>query len=132
MIKLLRILTLLAVTLSLSISTLFAGDAEVTFVSIKKSNSNWHFSVTLKHADTGWEHYTNAWRVVDKNGKVLGTRILYHPHVDEQPFTRSHSIKISDKLKEIYVEARDSKHGWNKVKVKIDLTKNKGPQYEIK
>lgn len=44
--------------------------------------------VTLKHADTGWEHFANEW-VVEVDGEIIATRTLHHPHVDEQPFTRS-------------------------------------------
>jgi len=50
------------------------------------------FDVTLSHADTGWEDYADGWRVELEDGTVLGTRVLGHPHVNEQPFTRSASI----------------------------------------
>jgi len=30
-----------------------------------------------------------VWEIVGPDGTVLGTRVLVHPHVDEQPFTRS-------------------------------------------
>ena len=38
---------------------------------------------------TGWEHYANKWDVVGPDDTILGTRVLLHPHVNEQPFTRS-------------------------------------------
>ena len=43
--------------------------------------------VTVQHADTGWDHYADAWEVLAPDGTVLGTRTLLHPHTDEQPFT---------------------------------------------
>ena len=55
----------------------------------KPSGGTWTFSVTLRHGDTGWDDYADGWRVVMEDGTVLGTRTLYHPHVQEQPFTRS-------------------------------------------
>ncbi len=129
-----KVLHLIAVTVFglLPVSSLCASAVDIEFVSIKKSAASWRFSVTLRHADTGWEHYANGWRVVDKDGKVLGVRVLYHPHVNEQPFTRSHQIAVPATVKELYVEARDNKQGWSKNRVKIDLSKTKGDRYEIK
>jgi hypothetical protein len=45
--------------------------------------------VTLAHPDEGWDHYADAWEVFGPDGRSLGIRELAHPHVDEQPFTRS-------------------------------------------
>ncbi|MGI9421981.1 MAG: hypothetical protein ACR2PA_02230 [Hyphomicrobiaceae bacterium] len=107
------------VTLAISILGLLAtmmpsiaGGADVVGVKVAKSGNAFRFDVTLKHADTGWKHYANKWEVVDPAGKVLGTRVLYHPHVDEQPFTRSLSgVKIPASVKMVTVRAYDSKHG---------------------
>jgi len=50
---------------------------------------------------------------VAPDGTVLGTRTLYHPHVDEQPFTRSLSgVKIPGSIKEVTVRSYDSVHGY--------------------
>ena len=52
------------------------------------------------------------WDVVAPDGKVLGTRTLYHPHVDEQPFTRSLSgVKIPKAVEQVTIRAFDSEHG---------------------
>ena len=89
--------------------------------------------MTLRHEDTGWEHYADAWQVVDENGKLLGKRVLYHPHVNEQPFTRSLSgIEIPATTKIVYVEAHDKVHGWSKQRVRIDLDTASGERYEVK
>jgi len=110
-----------------------AGDVEIKNVVMQKTGSSWSFEVTLKHGDTGWKHYANAWRVVDQKGKVIKTRILGHPHVDEQPFTRGLSgVNIPAGAKSVTVEARDKVHGWSKDKVVIDLKVNKGKKYLIK
>ncbi|MBO6520545.1 MAG: hypothetical protein JJ900_08635 [Rhodospirillales bacterium] len=48
------------------------------------------FNVTVTHRDEGWSHYADKWEVIGgSDNRVLGTRTLYHPHVDEQPFTRT-------------------------------------------
>ena len=69
-------------------------------------------SVTLEHADTGWDDYADGWRIETANGTVIGTRELLHPHVNEQPFTRSLSV---DTLPEgpLFIRARDNIGGWS-------------------
>ena len=72
-----------------------------------------NFSVTLRHADTGWDHYANRWEVVSPDGKVLATRTLWHPHVEEQPFTRSlDKVLVPVEFKRVIVRAHDSVHGY--------------------
>ncbi len=97
----------------LLISTaVYAGEADVIEVEIKHMGENtYYFKVTVRHEDEGWEHYADKWDVVAPDGTVLGTRTLYHPHVDEQPFTRSLSgVKISESITEVTVRAHDSVH----------------------
>ena len=47
--------------------------------------------MTVRSDDTGWDAYADRWEVVEEDGTVAATRVLLHPHVDEQPFTRSQS-----------------------------------------
>ena len=111
----------------------FANEVEIVQVEFVKSGSSWRVNTTLKHDDTGWEHYADAWRVVAENGDKLGERILFHPHENEQPFTRSlPRLTIPDKTKIVYVEAHDKKHGWSKQRVRIDLTKSTGDRYQVR
>ena len=111
----------------------FAGE-----VKIEKANfagiegADWEIQVTLKHTDTGWQHYADAWRIVDEKGSVLGTRTLHHPHVDEQPFTRSLSgVAIPNGVTVVFVEAHDKVHGWSKDRVKVDLQQQSGDRYSV-
>ncbi|MHA1546059.1 MAG: hypothetical protein ACTSUY_06505, partial [Alphaproteobacteria bacterium] len=77
---------------------------------------------TLRHADAGWDHYANKWDVRTIDGTVLGTRALAHPHVNEQPFTRSlGGVKIPKNLRQIVVRAQDSVHGLSPQKFLVDL-----------
>lgn len=109
-----------------------AGDVEVVAVTFGKQGKTWSVDTTLRHADSGWDHYADAWRVVTVDGGVLGTRTLYHPHVDEQPFTRSLSgIAIPDGTTVIFVEAHDKVHGWSKQRVRVDLTQSAGERYRV-
>lgn len=80
------------------------------------------FSVTLEHADTGWKHYANQWDVLTLDNEVIGTRVLYHPHVNEQPFTRSLSgVSIPASVKQVKIRASDLKHGYSKQEYLVDL-----------
>ncbi len=98
-----------------------AGDVSIVDVRVE-CPGDCVFSVTLEHADEGWNHYANQWDVVTLDGKLLKSRVLYHPHVDEQPFTRSLSgVKIASDVKQVKIRARDSKHGYSKNEVIVDL-----------
>ncbi len=83
-------LTLAAVLAS--ISSAFAGKADVIDAkATRAADGSYTFSVTVKSDDTGWDKYADRWEVVNTDGKVLGTRVLAHPHETEQPFTREQS-----------------------------------------
>ena len=104
------------------LATVDAGEVEIVKVKAEKQRASWVFHVTLKHGDTGWDHYADAWRVVTGSGKELGTRTLYHPHVDEQPFTRSlGDVDIPADVAEVFVEAHDKVHGWSKQRYKVKI-----------
>lgn len=91
-----------------------AAASEVEIVAAKAAGNGgvYSFSVTLRHADSGWKHYADQWRVLAPDGAVLGTRVLFHPHVDEQPFTRGLSgVKVPAGIKRVFIQARDSVSG---------------------
>lgn len=72
----------------------------------------YRFSVTVRHDDEGWDHYADAFEVVGPDGVVLGTRVLVHPHENEQPFTRSlGAVGVPEGVSEVTIRARDSVHG---------------------
>lgn len=80
---------------------------------VRGADGAWRFDVTLSHADTGWDDYADGWRVETPDGSVLGTRALLHPHVQEQPFTRSLSgVAVPDETTEVLIRARDIVGGW--------------------
>lgn len=89
-----------------------AGEADVLDVNVScNSDSICRFDVTVKHDDEGWKHYANRWEVLSPDGEILATRVLAHPHVNEQPFTRSLAkIRIPGELTEVVVRAHDLIH----------------------
>jgi len=100
-----------------------AGEADVVDVKISRSSGgSYSFDVAVRHADTGWKHYADSWEVLDNKGNILGKRVLVHPHVDEQPFTRSLSgVKIPEELSTVTIRAHDSvhKYGGKEITVKV-------------
>lgn len=89
-----------------------AGDADVVDVTITAlGDSRFRIDTTVAHADTGWDHYANRWDVLTEAGELLGTRELLHPHVNEQPFTRSLTLEIPASVARVVVRAGDSVHG---------------------
>jgi hypothetical protein len=101
-----------------------AGEADVVGVKMQKAgDGTYSFDVTVRHADTGWKHFANKWEVFAPDGKtVLGTRTLYHPHEDEQPFTRSQSgVRIPAGTKFVIIRAHESVHGYGGVEKRVEL-----------
>ena len=112
--------------------TAYAGDVEIVHTRFRVNGAEWSLDVTLRHGDTGWDHYADAWRVVGGDGTIFGTRTLYHPHENEQPFTRSlGGVGIPADTSMVYVEAHDKVHGWSPQRVQVDLSKSKGERFEV-
>jgi hypothetical protein len=100
-----------------------AGEADVVDVTVNcRSDSVCDFSVTVRHADEGWDHYADGWEVLTLDGTVLGVRELLHPHEDEQPFTRSLSnVEIPAGIDEVVIRARDSVHEYGGKEITVKL-----------
>ena len=85
--------------------------AKVVQVSTSGSSGNYNFSVTLDSKDLGCEHFANWWEVLKSDGTLVYRRVLFHSHVDEQPFIRSGNVAIaSDAL--VYVRAHMNTVGY--------------------
>ncbi len=108
----------------LVLSTPLAADpAIIESVAVSRSNMGWRFDVTVRHADSGWDHFADQWQVMTPDGQVIATRTLMHPHVDEQPFTRSLiDVIVPDGLRQVMVRARCS-HGDVSPPFKVILTR---------
>jgi len=123
--------TVLLLTLTLTLVLLGCGDGEETVavesvpdtplmcadveevVIAAEAGGTFRFDVTVRSPDTGWEKYADAWEVRAPDGTVLGTRVLAHPHGDEQPFTRSLTgVAIPVDITQVEVAARDLVEGF--------------------
>jgi hypothetical protein len=110
-----------------------AGQVTIKHADFEKQGASWTIAVTLQHADTGWDHYADGWRIVMEDGKVLGHRTLYHPHVNEQPFTRNLSgVVIPPEINIVFIEAHDKVHGWNPKRLEVNLQQDQGDGYRIR
>jgi hypothetical protein len=77
--------------------------------------------------------------VLTPNGSVLKpdpdspfTRLLLHPHENEQPFTRSQSgIVLPDGVTRVRVRTHDLVDGYGGREVIVDLTVSSGPDFEV-
>lgn len=100
-----------------------AGEADVLAAKVRcNDESICRFSVTVRHADAGWEDYANRWEILDTSGNVIGVRELAHPHEHEQPFTRSlGNVPVPVGISEVIIRARDSLHqyGGRELVVKV-------------
>ncbi len=100
-----------------------AGEADVVDARVTPADEGrYDFAVTVRHADSGWDHYADRWDVTTPHGEVLGTRVLHHPHVEEQPFTRSLSnVAVPAGIGRVRIRARDSVHGYGGLEVVLEL-----------
>jgi hypothetical protein len=116
------------------------ADADVEYVRAVQNGDTWTFHVTVRHPDTGWDDYADGWDVVLPDGSVLKpdsdapfTRLLLHPHENEQPFTRSQSgLRIPDDVTQVTVRAHDIVDGFGGQTVTLDLTSSGGENYEVR
>jgi len=99
-----------------------ANEVDVVDVSIESiGDQRYRINVTLLHEDAGWDHYANRWDVLDETGELLGSRVLAHPHDNEQPFTRSLTLTIPANVKKITIRANDSVHETGGAEMSIEV-----------
>ncbi len=91
-------------------------------VTARQAANSWRFDVTIRHPDTGWDHYADGWRVLDMQGNELGMRVLHHPHETEQPFTRSlGGVVIGADQTQVQIQSRCNVDGWSEEMFVVQL-----------
>jgi hypothetical protein len=106
----------------LTASVAYADAPAVVEVQARPDAAGWTVDVTVAHPDSGWDHYADGWRVELADGKVLGVRDLLHPHVAEQPFTRSlGGIDFPDSAQFVVIRTRCNQDGWSTTTTTIGL-----------
>ena len=123
----------LLLTILLLAKAASAGQVTIEHAEFEQQGASWTVAVTLQHADSGWDHYADGWRIVAPDGTVLGHRTLYHPHVNEQPFTRNlANVMIPSGINTVYIEAHDKVHGWNPHRLEVNLQQAQGQSYRVR
>lgn len=116
------------------------GNADVEAVrAVQTAADTWTFYVTVRHPDTGWDDYADGWDVVLPDGTVVKpdpaspfTRLLAHPHENEQPFTRSQSgIIIPDGVTDVTVRAHDLVDGFGGREISVDFAVSSGTGFTV-
>ncbi|SNR38270.1 hypothetical protein [Puniceibacterium sediminis] len=104
-------------------SSAWGEPPDIVSVKADKVGMGWRIAVTLRHPDSGWDHYADSWRVENAEGKIIATRELMHPHVDEQPFKRSLSaVMVPDGVRELFIRAHCSTGGWSDAIYRIEMS----------
>ena len=107
-------------------TTAFADDPEIVVATAGEFANTWIFSVDQTHPDTGWDHYAYGWRIETKDGTVLGQRLTPHPHVHEQPISRSlHNVRIPDDVDSVFIRSKCSVDGWGEKRFELKLERDK-------
>jgi len=103
-------------------SDLDLREANVIAVSTEAlGNNNYRFIVTLQHDDEGeTPKYADYWQIEDLDGNILGKRVLTHSHSNE-PFTRSKTIPIPEKIVIVIVRGHDMIHSFGGQAMRINL-----------
>ncbi|OGA09225.1 MAG: hypothetical protein A3D95_08815 [Betaproteobacteria bacterium RIFCSPHIGHO2_12_FULL_69_13] len=111
--------------IALACSGAWAGEADVIDVKARRSApGTYDFDITVKSVDKGWEYYADAFEVLAPDGKLLGRRILLHPHETEQPFTRDlYGVKIPAGIERVIVRARHKPKGYDGKTLSVTLPK---------
>jgi hypothetical protein len=103
-----------------------AGEVEVLAAKARLVKAGappvWRFDVTLRHADAGWNHYADNWEILAPDGALLGRRVLAHPHVGEQPFTRGlGGVAIPAGVTQVRIRGHDKLRGYGGKELVIAL-----------
>lgn len=108
---------------TLTAGTALAGEADVIDVEVRRaSDGAYDFDVTIRSNDRGWDYYADAFEVLAPDGTLLGRRVLFHPHVEEQPFTRDlHGVAIPPEIERVTIRARHKPAGYDGEVLSVDL-----------
>ena len=85
---------------------------------MKLGKTSYEFQVTVQHVDASWNHFADRWEIIGPGGRVLGTRVLYHPHIGERQFTRKlRGVTIPEGVEHVIVRVHDKLHGYGREKL---------------
>lgn len=86
--------------------------AVVEAVGVSGGPGSYSFNVTIRSPESGCDQYADWWEVISVDGELLYRRVLLHPHVSEQPFTRSGGPVRAEPATELIVRGHMSTGGY--------------------
>lgn len=100
--------------LVLAAGTAAAGEADIVDAKVRRgADGTYDFDVTVRSNDRGWDYFADAFEVLTADGRLLGRRVLLHPHENEQPFTRElYGVRIPDGVDRVVIRARHKPKGY--------------------
>jgi len=115
----------LALSAGLGSTACPAGEADVIDAKVHRTAAGtYDFSVTVRSIDRGWDHYADAFEILAPDGRLLGRRVLLHPHEDEQPFTRELlGVAIPAGTEKVTIRARHKPRGYDGRALEVALPK---------
>jgi hypothetical protein len=101
----------------------WAGEADVVAAKVTRASDDvYHFDVTIRSRDRGWDYYCDRFEVVAPAGTVLGVRELVHPHEIERPFTRDlYGVKVPSGTTHVVIRARHKPRGYDGATLRVEL-----------
>lgn len=115
-------LTKLLISLLFVWSNLHAGEADIIDTKVECSNNLCRFKITVQHNDEGWEHYAKHVEILNMNrDKLLGSRLFHHPHVQEQPFTRTATVLFKEPVDQVIIRAFDTVHEFGGKELVVEI-----------
>ena len=85
---------------------------------LKLKATSYEIEVLVQHNDTSWDHYADRWEVIGPGGKILGTRVLFHPHIGERQFKRKlRGVTIPEGVEHVIIRVHDKVHGYSREKL---------------
>ena len=107
----------------LAASPAIAGEADVIGATVEHRTARiYDFDVTIRSHETGWERYADRIEVLGPDGKILSTRVLEHPHEQEQPFTRDVTgVEVPRGVTEVTIRAHHKPAGYDGATLRVTL-----------
>jgi len=122
-------ITILIAVLAMIAPAIMPADAaeqkypDVIGVKVRVRDANvYDFDVTVSSPYDTAQRYADAFRAVDKDGKVFGERKLLHDHANEQPFTRDlYGVVVPSGVHAVVIQASDQEYGYGGKTVEVVL-----------
>lgn len=113
----------LAALATLSFATAAGAEApRVDSASIVREGNGWTVRATIRHPDSGWDHYASGWQVLAPDGTVLGFAEITHPHLEGEPIQEELAgITLPEGIDHLMIRVRCTLDGWSARSFRLDL-----------